>query len=359
MNESAGAQQRMANRNRRTAWVGGGALLAIAGIGLWLGAATVASGEGEADVVIDPASKSVALGSGEFNVDVKVESVSNLGSYDLLIKFNNDVLEYVGMAKTSYLTSTGRSQTCPSAIGGPAGESPTEFANDVGALRFGCTTTGLIVDGSGTAGPSGSGVLATLTFKPRNPGAGDIEFGGILAPEMIVPPSDEYQGFGGSTGLSEVDRCTAGGDCVDASISVGARGAAITVFDPAAPTPTGVPATPTRVAPGSTPDTRATATSIAISKTPVGQRTPPSGTTGGTTGGSTGGTTGGGASGGVAGQGAGGSGSGTTGPDGAPIAGYGPQQDSDPWPLRAGMLMTLAGGLIMAGGALSRRPARD
>lgn len=353
----------MAFRIRRKAWVSGGALLAVAGIGLWLGAATVASGEGEADLVMDPASKSVALGSGDFNVDVKVENVSNLGTYDLLIKFNSDVLEYVGMAKTSFLTSTGRSQTCPSPIGGPNGESATEFANDVGALRFGCNTTGLIVDGNGVYGPSGNGTLATLTFRPRSVGDANIEFGGIAAPEMIVPPSDSYQGFGGSTGLSEVDRCDSAGDCVDANISVGGRGAAISVFDPAAPTPTGVPATPTRVAPGSTPDTRATATAIAVNKTPVGQRTPQSGTTGGggAAGGAGGGSTPGGGTrpgGGVAGQGTSGGGR-ATGPDGAPIAGYGPQAQSNPWPLRAGMLMTLAGGLIMAGGALSRRTVTD
>lgn len=338
----------MAVGTRRRALVGGGALLAIAGIGMWLGAATVATGEGQADVVIAPASKNVALGAGEFDVDVKVENVSNLGTYDLLIKFNNDVLEYVGMVKTNYLTTTGRSQTCPAPIGGPNGETATEFANDIGGLRFGCNTTGLIVEGEGVVGPSGDGILAILTFKPRSAGSGVIEFGGIQGREMLVPAAGEYPGFGGSTGLTEVERCDVLGDCVDANIGVGARAGVVQVFDPAQPTPTGVPATATRVVPGSTPDTAATATSVAIDKTPTAQRTPPAGTTSGS------GTGGGTNSGTVAGAG----GRPATGPNGAPIAGYGPQDEGDPGPLRAGIALVLAGGAIMAAGAVTRPAVR-
>lgn len=338
----------MAVGTRRGALVGGGALLAIAGIGMWLGAATVATGEGQADVVIAPASKNVALGAGEFDVDVKVENVSNLGTYDLLIKFNNDVLEYVGMTKTNYLTTTGRSQTCPAPIGGPNGETATEFANDIGGLRFGCNTSGLIDENGGVEGPSGDGVLATLTFKPRSVGSGVIEFGGIQGTEILVPAAGEYGGFGGATGLGEVERCNPR-PCVDANIAVGARAGVVQVFDPAQPTPTGVPATATRVAPGSTPDTAATATSVAIDKTPTAQRTPPAGTTSGS--GTDGGTAG---SGSVAGAG----GRPATGPNGAPIAGYGPQNESDPGPLRAGIALVLAGGAIMAAGVVTRPAVR-
>lgn len=356
MNEPAGAQQRMAQRTRRKAWMGGGALLAIAGMGLWLSAATVASGEGDADVVIAPASKNVALGSGEFTVDVNVESASNLGSYDLLIKFNSDVLEYVGMVRTGYLTTTGRTQQCTSLAGGPNGEAPDAFANDIGALAFGCATKGLIQDGSGVYGPSGSGTLATITFRPKGAGQSDIELAGIQQRVIVAPPQGSYTGVSGMTQLSEVEQCT-GSACAPYGITTGGRSGIVEVYDPSAPTPTGVPATPTRIVPAETAASDATATPRAIDRTMTAQQTPPAGTTtGGTT---TGASSGGGArpSGGVAG--AGGSTGGARGPDGAPIAGFGPQQESDPWPLRAGVLMTLAGGLIMAGGALSRRTARE
>lgn len=356
MNEPAGAQQRMAHRIGRKGWLGGGALLAVAGVGLWLSAATVAQGEGEADVVIAPASKNVALGSGDFTVDVNVENASNLGSYDLLIKFNNDVLEYVGMVKTGYLTTTGRTQQCTSLAGGPSGESPDEYANQLGALVFGCATKGLITDGQGVYGPSGSGTLATLTFRPRGAGQSDIELAGIQERVIVAAPQGEYSGIAGMTQLSAVEQCTSDGDCAPYGIPTGGRSGIVEVYDPSAPTPTGVPATPTRVVPANTPAADATATAPVINRTPSASGTQPAGVTrGGAT--TSGGTTSGGGTrpgGGVA-----GASGGATGPDGAPVAGFGPQQESDPWPLRAGMLMTLAGGLIMAGGALSRRTARD
>ena len=235
---------------------GGVALIAA---GLWFGFVAPGARGASAVVTIGPATQNIPLDAANFTVDVKVENVTNLGAYEFTIRFNKDTLEYLGVAKGNFLRSTGRtSETCISA-GSP------DYVNSNGALHFGCNTNGLIENGQGTPGPSGSGVLATLGFKPRAAGTSDLAFEGLVAGQGYhihvadAAGGDEF----GFTGLSSVEVCYGANPpqpayCDPSGIDVTAQNGVVAVFDPNGPSPTAVPATPTPPPPAPTVDARAT-----------------------------------------------------------------------------------------------------
>lgn len=98
-------------------------------------------------VRVDPSSQAVPAGS-DFTLDIRVENVENLGSYEWLLAFDPTVLEFVSVLNGSFLGSTGRTVSCLGPI------------LDVGSVRFGCSTIGAT-----PAGPSGSAVLTKVTFS--------------------------------------------------------------------------------------------------------------------------------------------------------------------------------------------------
>ena len=109
-------------------------------------------------VALVPSSQSVPAGQ-QLSVDVTVADVTNLGSYEWMLEFDPLVIEYVNVANGPFLGSTGRSVFCPSPI----------LAE--GSVRFGCVTTG-----TAPPGPSGSGVLSTLTFNALVEGTSALHF---------------------------------------------------------------------------------------------------------------------------------------------------------------------------------------
>ncbi len=101
---------------------------------------------------VSPAAQTVSADA-NFTVDITVENVTNLGSYEWQLAFDPALAGYVSVVNGPFLGSTGRSVFCPSPI------------LDVGSVRFGCVTTGLL-----PPPPSGSGVLSTVTFSALAPG---------------------------------------------------------------------------------------------------------------------------------------------------------------------------------------------
>jgi hypothetical protein len=338
------------------AFTGGGLLLMVAGAGLWLASASMVSGQGPVTMSVAPASQNVALGGDLFIVDIKLNSVENLGAFDLTMSFDPDVLEYTGIAESEFIYSTGRSVTC---VGK---ETSAATVNSRGAFNMTCSSNGLVEGNSGIPGPSASGstTLASVAFKPKGVGVSDIRFRGWDPNSGDTPYklADGSNGDGvyGYTGLGEVEVCN-GNDCDEINIDVDVQNATVKVFDPNAATPTGVPATPTKEAAAPQRDIQATVQ--AALGTPTRRLTPVAGSESG--GGSSGDTLGGstrggrglpsGTTGGRAGQ--------ATGPNGAPVAGYGPQSSEAPsWPRSAGIALA-AVGLVSVGAGSAIRRRRD
>jgi hypothetical protein len=101
-------------------------------------------------VWIDPATQTVAPAETPA-IDVRIDNVTDLGSYEWQILYDPAVLNFVGVADAPFLGSTGRSVFCPAPI------------LDTGSVRFGCVT-------------SGSGLLSTVTFSAVAEGTSALSF---------------------------------------------------------------------------------------------------------------------------------------------------------------------------------------
>lgn len=338
----------------RGALLGGGVWMLALSAAVWTGGAHPAAGEGETMLSVNPASRNVALDADPFTVDIAVSNVENLGSYELTLTFDKNVLEYLGALEKRFLASTGRTQQC-TAPGSAAA------VNQDGALNLTCTTLGLIQNDSGTPGPSGSAPLVSLGFKPKGAGTAQVNLVGLGGQRYTVrpcasecPPNGD-DGLYGFTSLGSVESACSGEGCPEGQdIPVSARSGVVAVYDPSAPTPTGVPPTPTVVAPQPTPNVQATVR--AVLGTPerrLTDATPVAGGAGNTS--ASGGGSGSGS--GVAGATSGGGTPGATrGSTGAPIAGYGPDpQPDNPLPGRVAAVLALAGMAAISAGAVSRR----
>jgi hypothetical protein len=109
-------------------------------------------------VWIDAATQTVAPGASPA-IDVRINDVTGLGSYEWQIAYDPAVLNFVSVVNGSFLGSTGRSVFCPAPI------------FDVGYVRFGCVTAGTT-----PPSPSGSGVLSTVTFSALAEGTSALNF---------------------------------------------------------------------------------------------------------------------------------------------------------------------------------------
>ena len=353
---------------------GGGVLLVLAGAVLAFGAGRASSQNGAAVISINPPSTQTSPTGSQFNVNVDIANVHNLGAFELTLKYNPDVLDFLGASDAGFLTTTGRSEQCM----------PAENAADAGVVRFGCNTLGLVENGAGQAGPDGDGTLGIFTFTPKALGNSDLTLVG-LDEAYVYTTNGETQH--GQTSLDAVEVCRSG--CNSAPIDFSAQTGVVAVIDPAV-------ATPTALAPTPTPEPRASrtpnrdATVRAALGTPerrlgdtTGSSDSGSGTSGTTTlpgpdgvlgtaddvqsaGVAPGpdgvlGTSDDVPAGGVrglpnaSGSGSSGSVSGATrGPNGAPIAGYGRADTTNPWPGRAGATMIVLGALALLGGITVR-----
>jgi len=342
--------------------MGGGALLIVSALALMGAGTKTASGQGAAVMSLSPASVQADIGGNQIDMDVKIANADNLGAFEFTLKFDSSLLEYVSMTGSNFLSTTGRVQQCIGPSYGPNGESPAAVANTYGAFHFGCTTIG--VSGNETKpGPSGSGNLAHIVFKTRGTaGETDIAFKGTGAAgdsKYVIRPADPNvdgdQGDTGFTGIADVLGNNPGASFI---------GAALQLNDPSAPGPTRVPrATPTPVSPQTDPD-NIQATVTAVLGAPERRITDSgSGGAGSGDGGGVSSTLGGRR--GISGPDVGAAGAaapnaaGSRGPNGAPVAGYGPQHQRPGWPGRVAMLLFAVGTLALAAGCLRARVVID
>jgi hypothetical protein len=101
-------------------------------------------------VFVDPPAEGHYIGSGPIQVDVRVENVTNLGTFDIPLNFDDDLLDFSAFTLGPFLGSTGRHVTCL-----PPDQSP-------GNVRVTCYSTD-----SGTPGADGAGLLGTFEFDPQ------------------------------------------------------------------------------------------------------------------------------------------------------------------------------------------------
>lgn len=343
-------------RNFANALMVAGAALALAGATVWTSSARDASGAGGPRMVVSPASQNVAPDAESVTVEILTQDVNNLGAFSFTLQFDNDVLEYVGLVDGGFLRSTGRTQQCIQPSRGPNGEPAADMANQYGGVTYGCSTFGLLQDNQGIPGPSGSGLLATLTFKPKAAGTGDVQFraypGDNVPFYWIRPSNADDNGDGGVTSLAPVEQCQ-GSECEGLGMDFDVQNGVVRVLGAGDPEPTGVPPTPTQVTKLPTPDLQATAQAVLGSS--GGRLTPVAGS-GNSGSGSGNSGSGAGSSGATPRAGtAAGAADGANGA-GAPRAGYGPQQAPvNPWPGRAGGALALTGVFAIIAGVTVRR----
>jgi hypothetical protein len=123
-------------------------------------------------VFILPASRTVTVGE-TFTLDVGISGVTNLGAFEFTLAYNPSVVTPTAATLGPFLGSTGLTNTVP----------PGAPLISAGQLTYGAYSYG------GTSGPSGSGVLASLTFKARVPGASALHFrtDAVFAPVLADP----------------------------------------------------------------------------------------------------------------------------------------------------------------------------
>jgi hypothetical protein len=120
-------------------------------------------------VRLEVPSESLKVDGEAFSVDVIVNDVANLGSFQLALTYDPGVIEFQDVKEGPFLGSSGRRVECLP---------PDTTAGSVGFL---CVTLGATPDG-----PSGSGVLATLTFQPVGAGTSPLHFSILV---LTDPPA--------------------------------------------------------------------------------------------------------------------------------------------------------------------------
>ena len=187
---------------------------------------------------VSPASQSVAVGA-DVVVDIVVDNIvgpAGLAAYGFQLAFDGSVLGFASVTNAElFLESTGRTAQC-------FGPILADLAD--GLVTFGCASFG-----ASPPGPTGSGVLARVTFTTSCDGFSSLDFTSVNLGEPLG---------------ASIPARTQGG-----SATVGGGGACPT----ATPSPTGAPVTPTTT-PTATP-TGPTATPVTptppVTATPVPQ----------------------------------------------------------------------------------------
>lgn len=123
---------------------------------------------------IQPPSQTVPITATSFTTDVTVEQVNNLGAYEVLVKYDSAVVEFVSFTNGPFLGSTGRSVFCLNPV-------ITVVQGTIKRLQVGCVTSGP------QPGPSGAGLLATVEWAPMAEGVTLLD----LEPSLANPLGDE------------------------------------------------------------------------------------------------------------------------------------------------------------------------
>jgi len=178
-------------------------------------------GPAPATLSVSPASQSVATNA-QAKVNVNIAGVTDpdgLGSYEFIMAFNHQVLEFDSFADGAFLGSTGRDVDCLPVLL----DVDQDGDVDPGFVRVGCVTFALE-----PAGPMGGGQLASLTFNALCGGESPITFDliNLSDPEANDIPSANVVGGvtvtgtpcgGGPSELGDVD-CDGNLTAIDAAL---------------------------------------------------------------------------------------------------------------------------------------------
>ena len=109
---------------------------------------------------LQPNSQTVVVGQ-TFSVQIMAASVENLGSFEFDLRYDSTLLQFNQATLGEFPTSTGRNFT-------PTG--PNNDPNQ-GVVKYGAFSLGTTPNG-----PSGQGILATLTFTALAEGSSNLDF---------------------------------------------------------------------------------------------------------------------------------------------------------------------------------------
>ena len=117
-------------------------------------------------LLFSPGAQTVPFGA-EFNVDVNVQNVFNLGAYQAELEWAPNRFEFVSVQQSSFLGSTGRTVSCQQPI-----VDVDDIVNpSVVVLRISCNTLGAT-----PPGPNGNGLLVRVRLRNTGSGTTAISF---------------------------------------------------------------------------------------------------------------------------------------------------------------------------------------
>jgi hypothetical protein len=155
---------------KRTHWMLVAAVGGLAAVLALLGARLAGPALGQATTVRVDSPGTASVG-GSATVRIKIDSVTNLATYEWVLAYDPSVLQLDSVTDGPFLGSTGRTPTCvlllPPGIdsdGDTIVQPPLDIVVPEGTARFGCVSTG-------GATLSGSGDLSTVTFTGKAPGS--------------------------------------------------------------------------------------------------------------------------------------------------------------------------------------------
>ncbi len=136
----------------------------------------------ETTVKIDPPTKDIGVNS-TGTTDVVIEKATNLGSFEFTISYNKDIVQIVNVSDVvlgAFLGSTGRTVI-------PLGP---DIDNNIGKIVFGGASLGA------AAGPTGNGVLATITWKALSEGTTTLDLNTVKVSDIlgVEIPKNEVDG---------------------------------------------------------------------------------------------------------------------------------------------------------------------
>ena len=160
-------------------------------------------------VRIDPANQSVPAGT-DLMVTVRIDAVTDpdgLGTYEFILSFDPNVLTFESFANGAFLGSTGRGVSCVP----PRTDVDGDTIEDPGFVRVGCNTFA-----PSPAGPTGDGLLATVTLSTSCAGSSIVTFSKMNLGDPLA--GDIQAGIsGGNATVTGGEPCSGGGLVGDAN----------------------------------------------------------------------------------------------------------------------------------------------
>ena len=118
-----------------------------------------------------PAAQTAAAGDAVATT-LTVEDVTDLGAFEAIVAYDSALIDFTSAVPGPFLGSSGRTSFCPPPV-------VNVIVGTIHELRFGCVTSG-----ASPPGPSGAGLLATITWTAIAPGVATLGLTASLADEL-------------------------------------------------------------------------------------------------------------------------------------------------------------------------------